>query len=170
MEAAHQRFRQYIDRTFNDAMNRNFRTNCQRIGAVGSIRVTDPEGNDNWEMVVSAGFGGKNPQPLEDDMLSQGEKVTVGLLAVLATVQALGAAPLLVLDDFLGTLDAEYASEVLAHARDVGCQYVVSTCQNRPELTAGADALWVCTRRRDGAAYATPVKVQLLPTTEALPA
>ena len=61
MEAAHQRFRQYIDRMFNDAMNRNFRTNCQRIGAVGSIRVTDPEGNDNWEMVVSAGFGGKNP-------------------------------------------------------------------------------------------------------------
>ena len=62
-------------------------------------------------------------------MLSQGEKVTVGLLAVLAAVQALGAAPLLVLDDFLGTLDAEYASEVLARARDVGCQYVVSTCQ-----------------------------------------
>ena len=40
---------------------------------------------------------------------------------------------------------------------------------NRPELTAGADALWVCTRRRDGAAYATPVKVQLS-ATEALPA
>jgi recombinational DNA repair ATPase RecF len=93
-------------------------------------------------------------------MLSQGEKVTVGLLAVMSALQALHAAPLLVLDDFLGTLDHRYAAEVLGRARDVGCQYLVSTCQNRHELTTGADAVWVTTPRKDGVEYALPVKVQ----------
>ena len=150
-------FQRHIDHLFNRGMAPTFRRFCTQVGAVGEIRAWGTE--DLWQMDVLVGYHGKDRQPWEAAPLSQGQEVMTGLLLVLAALQAVGATPILLLDELMSTLDEVNAPLVLEQLRQVRAQCFVATPHFRPQADTLADVIWMLQPRQPGIDYAPPVGV-----------
>ncbi len=151
-------FKNYVENLFNRQIHRSFRDLCGHVQARGSVELKGDD-RDNWHMNVRIGFHEKPAYPLEDAPLSQGQKVMTGLFLVLSALQAVGATPILLLDELMSTLDEINAPSVLDGLRSTGAQCLVATPHIRPQADAVADALWALQPLADGGDHAPPVGV-----------
>jgi chromosome segregation ATPase len=158
-ETALAEFRRHVEYLFNVAIARHFREYCRAARARASLEVSGDD-QDHWVMLVRVGYNDKDPEPLETARLSQGEKVVTGLFIVLAALRAVDAAPLLVLDEFLGTLDDVNATLVFQRLREAGAQSFIASPHVRPRVYALADTLWQFSPRREGEPLAPPVAAE----------
>lgn len=151
-------FRQHVQEMFGQGMNRQFRVLCQKAGAQGDIIVSN-DGEDHWGLEVKIGFDGKSRQTLESANLSQGQEVMTGLFLVLAALNAVGATPILLLDELMSTLDEVNAPLVLRSLKATQVQCLVATPHVRPQADAIADVIWGFQPMPETANYASPVAV-----------
>jgi chromosome segregation ATPase len=160
LEKARGDYEREVQHVFNQRMAHEFRNLCKSVKAQGSLDAQTGGGDfDDWSLEVRVGFNNKRINSLAQAYLSRGQSVLTSLFLVLAALRAIGAAPILILDELMSLLDEANAPLVLESLRSTEAQCFVATPQSRAGLENYADVLWGFQQKAEDKPDAPPVAV-----------
>jgi chromosome segregation ATPase len=160
LEKAREDYEREVQQVFNQRMASEFRNLCKSVKAQGHLDAQTGGGDfDDWSLEVRVGFNNKRVTSLAHAYLSRGQSVLTSLFLVLSALRAIGAAPILILDELMSLLDEANAPLVLESLRSTDAQCFVATPQSRAGLENYADILWGFQQKAEDKPDAPPVAV-----------
>jgi chromosome segregation ATPase len=162
VEAARRRFEDGV-REVVQRLSGEFARICQTAGAEGELRLLAGDRPEEYGLdVLVAHRPGERRRSYRDAAHSGGQRATIAILLLLATMGAAEAADLLIMDEHIAHLDSTNIDHVagLMHALADRVQFVLATPTNAESLRLSWCDLQLAFLPRDpGRAYSPPIRL-----------
>ncbi|HXQ56657.1 MAG TPA: hypothetical protein VOA19_12760, partial [Actinomycetes bacterium] len=162
VEAARRRFEQGV-REVVQRLSGEFARVCQTAGAEGELRLLAGDRPEEYGVdVLVAHRAGERRRSYRDAAHSGGQRATIAILLLLATMGTAEAADLLIMDEHIAHLDSTNIDHVAAlmHALADRVQFVLATPTNAESLRLSWCDLQLAFLPRDpGRAYSPPIRL-----------
>jgi hypothetical protein len=162
VEAARRRFEEGV-REVVQRLSGEFAQVCQTAGAEGELRLLAGDRPEEYGVdVLVAHRAGERRRSYRDAAHSGGQRATIAILLLLATMGTAEAADLLIMDEHIAHLDSTNIDHVAAlmHALADRVQFVLATPTNAESLRLSWCDLQLAFLPRDpGRAYSPPIRL-----------
>jgi chromosome segregation ATPase len=162
VEAARRRFEEGV-REVVRRLSGEFARVCQTAGAEGELRLLAGDRPEEYGVdVLVAHRAGERRRSYRDAAHSGGQRATIAILLLLATMGTADAADLLIMDEHIAHLDSTNIDHVAAlmHALADRVQFVLATPTNAESLRLSWCDLQLAFLPRDpGRAYSPPIRL-----------
>jgi hypothetical protein len=162
VEAARRRFEEGV-REVVQRLSGEFARICQTAGAEGELRLLAGDRPEEYGVdVLVAHRAGERRRSYRDAAHSGGQRATIAILLLLATMGTAEAADLLIMDEHIAHLDSTNIDHVadLMHALADRVQFVLATPTNAESLRLSWCDLQLAFLPRDpGRAYSPPIRL-----------
>jgi chromosome segregation ATPase len=162
VEAARRRFEEGV-REVVQRLSGEFARVCQTAGAEGELRLLAGDRPEEYGVdVLVAHRAGERRRSYRDAAHSGGQRATIAILLLLATMGTAEAADLLIMDEHIAHLDSTNIDHVAAlmHALADRVQFVLATPTNAESLRLSWCDLQLAFLPRDpGRAYSPPIRL-----------
>jgi hypothetical protein len=162
VEAARRRFEEGV-REVVHRLSDEFARICQTAGAEGELRLLAGDRPEEYGVdVLVAHRAGERRRSYRDAAHSGGQRATIAILLLLATMGTADAADLLIMDEHIAHLDSTNIDHVAAlmHALADRVQFVLATPTNAESLRLSWCDLQLAFLPRDpGRAYSPPIRL-----------
>jgi len=162
VEAARRRFEEGV-RAAVQRLSGEFARVCQTAGAEGELRLLAGDRPEEYGVdVLVAHRAGERRRSYRDAAHSGGQRATIAILLLLATMGTAEAADLLIMDEHIAHLDSTNIDHVAAlmHALADRVQFVLATPTNAESLRLSWCDLQLAFLPRDpGRAYSPPIRL-----------
>src|SRR5215218_9585154 len=162
VEAARRRFEAGV-REVVQRLSGEFARICQTAGAEGELRLLAGDRPEEYGVdVLVAHRAGERRRSYRDAAHSGGQRATIAILLLLATMGTADAADLLIMDEHIAHLDSTNIDHVAAlmHALADRVQFVLATPTNAESLRLSWCDLQLAFLPRDpGRAYSPPIRL-----------
>jgi chromosome segregation ATPase len=162
VEAARRRFADGV-REVVQRLSGEFARVCQTAGAEGELRLLAGDRPEEYGVdVLVAHRAGERRRSYRDAAHSGGQRATIAILLLLATMGTAEAADLLIMDEHIAHLDSTNIDHVAAlmHALADRVQFVLATPTNAESLRLSWCDLQLAFLPRDpGRAYSPPIRL-----------
>jgi P-loop containing region of AAA domain len=162
VEAARRRFEDGV-REVVQRLSGEFARICQTAGAEGELRLLAGDRPEEYGVdVLVAHRPGERRRSYRDAAHSGGQRATIAILLLLATMGTADAADLLIMDEHIAHLDSTNIDHVaeLMHALADRVQFVLATPTNAESLRLSWCDLQLAFLPRDpGRAYSPPIRL-----------
>jgi chromosome segregation protein len=162
VEAARRRFEAGV-REVVQRLSGEFARICQTAGAEGELRLLAGDRPEEYGVdVLVAHRAGERRRSYRDAAHSGGQRATIAILLLLATMGTAEAADLLIMDEHIAHLDSTNIDHVAAlmHALADRVQFVLATPTNAESLRLSWCDLQLAFLPRDpGRAYSPPIRL-----------
>jgi hypothetical protein len=162
VEAARRRFEEGV-RAVVQRLSGEFARICQTAGAEGELRLLAGDRPEEYGVdVLVAHRAGERRRSYRDAAHSGGQRATIAILLLLATMGTAEAADLLIMDEHIAHLDSTNIDHVAAlmHALADRVQFVLATPTNAESLRLSWCDLQLAFLPRDpGRAYSPPIRL-----------
>jgi hypothetical protein len=150
-------------RRFEEGVREVVRRLCQTAGAEGELRLLAGDRPEEYGIdVLVAHRAGERRRSYRDATHSGGQRATIAILLLLATMGTAEAADLLIMDEHIAHLDSTNIDHVAAlmHALADRVQFVLATPTNAESLRLSWCDLQLAFLPRDpGRAYSPPIRL-----------
>jgi chromosome segregation ATPase len=162
VEAARRRFADGV-REVVQRLSGEFARICQTAGAEGELRLLAGDRPEEYGVDVLVAYrAGERKRSYRDAAHSGGQRATIAILLLLATMGTAEAADLLIMDEHIAHLDSTNIDHVAAlmHALADRVQFVLATPTNAESLRLSWCDLQLAFLPRDpGRAYSPPIRL-----------
>ena len=162
VEAARRRFEEGVREVVRH-LSGEFARVCQTAGAEGELRLLAGDRPEEYGVdVLVAHRAGERRRSYRDAAHSGGQRATIAILLLLATMGTAEAADLLIMDEHIAHLDSTNIDHVAAlmHALADRVQFVLATPTNAESLRLSWCDLQLAFLPRDpGRAYSPPIRL-----------
>jgi hypothetical protein len=162
VEAARRRFAEGVSEVVQ-RLSGEFARVCQTAGAEGELRLLAGDRPEEYGVdVLVAHRAGERRRSYRDAAHSGGQRATIAILLLLATMGTAEAADLLIMDEHIAHLDSTNIDHVAAlmHALADRVQFVLATPTNAESLRLSWCDLQLAFLPRDpGRAYSPPIRL-----------
>jgi chromosome segregation ATPase len=162
VEEARRRFEERVGEVVRQ-LSAEFARVCQTAGSEGELRLLPGERPEDYGVdVLVAHHPGDRKRSYRDAAHSGGQRATIAILLLLATMGTAEAADLLIMDEHIAHLDSTNIDHVaeLMHALAKRVQFLLATPTNAESLRLGWCDLQLAFLPRDpGRAYSPPIRL-----------